>query len=47
LRLGELLRGCVSGQELINRGYAHDVEVASDLDASISAPLLENGAYIG
>jgi 2-phosphosulfolactate phosphatase len=46
-RLGELLRGCVSGQELINRGYAQDVEVAIDLNASIAAPLLKNGAYIG
>jgi 2-phosphosulfolactate phosphatase len=47
LRVGELVRGCVSGQELINRGYAHDVEISIDLNASISAPLLENGAYIG
>ena len=47
LRVGELVRGCVSGQELINRGYAQDVEVAIDLDASIAAPLLANGAYIG
>ena len=46
LRLRELVRGCVSGQELINRGYAQDVEVAIDLDASISAPLMANGAYI-
>ena len=47
LRLGEILRGCVSGHELINRGYAQDVEVAIDLNVSIAAPLLENGAYIG
>jgi 2-phosphosulfolactate phosphatase len=46
-RLGELVRGCVSGVELINRGYAHDIEVAIDYNASIAAPLLENGAYIG
>jgi 2-phosphosulfolactate phosphatase len=46
LRLGELVGGCVSGQELINQGYAHDVEVAIELDASIAAPLLEDGAYI-
>ena len=47
LRLGEILRGCASGQELINRGYAQDVEVVIDLNASISSPLLVNGAYIG
>jgi 2-phosphosulfolactate phosphatase len=46
-RLGELLRGCVSAHELINRGYAQDVEVAIELDASTVAPLLANGAYIG
>jgi 2-phosphosulfolactate phosphatase len=46
-KLGELMRGCVSGQELINRGYAHDVDLAVDYDVSIAAPLLENGAYIG
>jgi 2-phosphosulfolactate phosphatase len=46
-RLRELLRSCVSGQELINRGYAQDVEVAIDLNTSIAAPLLENCAYIG
>ena len=46
LRLGEFVGGCVSGQELINQGYAHDVEVAIELDASIAAPLLEDGAYI-
>jgi 2-phosphosulfolactate phosphatase len=45
-RLGDLLRGCVSGQELINRGYAQDVEVAIQLNVSTAAPLLVNGAYI-
>jgi 2-phosphosulfolactate phosphatase len=47
LRLGELLRGCVSGQELINRGFAQDVEAAIELNVSTAAPLLVNGAYIG
>jgi 2-phosphosulfolactate phosphatase len=46
-RLGEFLRGCISGQELINRGYAQDVEVAIELNVSTAAPLLVNGAYIG
>lgn len=46
-RLGELLRGCVSGQELIDQGYAQDVEVAVELNVSTAAPLLVNGAYTG
>jgi 2-phosphosulfolactate phosphatase len=41
------VRGCVSGQELIGRGYAQDVEVAVQLDASDAAPLLVDGAYTG
>lgn len=46
-RLADLVRGCVSGQELIGRGYAQDVEVAVQLDASDAAPLLVDGAYTG
>jgi 2-phosphosulfolactate phosphatase len=45
-QLGEILRGCVSGQELISRGFAQDVEIAIELNASTTAPLLVNGAYI-
>jgi 2-phosphosulfolactate phosphatase len=46
-RLRDILRGCVSGQELINRGFAQDVEIAIELNTSTAAPLLVNGAYIG
>jgi len=46
-RLRELLRGCVSGKELIDRGFAQDVEAALELNVSTAAPLLVNSAYIG
>ncbi|KRB44621.1 2-phosphosulfolactate phosphatase [Phenylobacterium sp. Root700] len=43
--LGETLRGCRSGQELIGREHAMDVEIALELNVSHCAPLLKNGAY--
>jgi 2-phosphosulfolactate phosphatase len=43
----ELLRGCVSGQELIQRGYPADVEIAAALNASAATPVLLDGAYGG
>lgn len=39
------VRGCVSGQELITTGYAPDVEVAADLGASTTVPLLESDYF--
>jgi len=36
---------CVSGQELIVRGYADDVALAVQLDASSVVPVLSNGAF--
>lgn len=45
-RLGEHLRQCGSGKELIARGFAEDVNLASQLDASDCAPLLIDGAYV-
>ncbi|WP_163506075.1 2-phosphosulfolactate phosphatase [Fodinicola acaciae] len=39
-RLPELLRECTSGRELIAYGYADDVTVAAEVDASQSVPLL-------
>lgn len=44
-RLAELIRGCPSGQELIGRGFAADVELALESDASRQVPLLRNQAY--
>ena len=43
--LAALLRGSVSGRELIDAGFQEDVEIALDLNASTTAPLLRDGAY--
>jgi 2-phosphosulfolactate phosphatase len=39
------LRSCSSGRELLDRGFAHDVDLASQLNSSQSVPLLTDGAY--
>lgn len=39
------LRQCSSGEELIGRGFAEDVRLASELESSDSAPTLNNGAF--
>jgi len=44
-RLGETLRDSMSGRELTNRGFAADVELAADLNASSTFPLMIQGAY--
>jgi 2-phosphosulfolactate phosphatase len=41
----DLLRGCTSGRELIDRGYPQDVETAIELNVSTTAPLLVDRAY--
>jgi 2-phosphosulfolactate phosphatase len=41
-----MLKQCGSGRELIERGFEQDVEIASELDVSESAPTLVDGAYI-
>jgi 2-phosphosulfolactate phosphatase len=45
--MAELLHGCISGRELIDRGYRQDVEAAIRLNVSTTAPLLIDGAYTG
>jgi 2-phosphosulfolactate phosphatase len=40
-----LILHCGSGKELVGRGFAADVHLASQLDASSAAPLLVAGAY--
>jgi 2-phosphosulfolactate phosphatase len=44
-KLAELIRGSVSGQELISRGYPDDVEFAIEHNVSDAAPLLVDGAF--
>jgi 2-phosphosulfolactate phosphatase len=44
--LGHVFKECSSGRELIERGFEQDVEIASELDVSESAPTLVDGAYI-
>jgi 2-phosphosulfolactate phosphatase len=43
--LSPLITGCVSGRELIERGFASDVELAAAWNESDCAPLLRDGAY--
>lgn len=42
----ELLKRCQSGQELVNRGFTLDVELAAELNASSCAPILAAGAFL-
>ena len=44
--LGGVIEACASGQELIRRGYFDDVELASRVDCSKSAPLLRAESYM-
>jgi len=42
--LTRVLRGCTSGQELIERGYGDDVSLAVALNVSEAVPVLREGA---
>jgi 2-phosphosulfolactate phosphatase len=44
-QLAALLHQCSSGKELVELGFAPDVELACQLDVSDCAPILRNGAY--
>lgn len=44
--LAQKIRECVSGVELIERGYETGVVLASELDVSSSVPVLSGKAYI-
>lgn len=44
--LGDALKQCSSGKELIARGFTKDVEIAAALNVSNCVPVFENGAYI-
>lgn len=43
--LDRLLSECVSGRELIDRGFAQDVAIAAAINSSQTAPRLINGAF--
>jgi len=40
------LRNCSSGKELIERGFAMDVALAAEFDASVNVPSLANRAFV-
>lgn len=44
-RLREMVHGCVSGRELVGRGFGGDVDVAVDRDRSRVVPVLADGAF--
>jgi 2-phosphosulfolactate phosphatase len=45
-RVEELVRGCASGVEQVERDWADDLELAVQVDASESVPLLVDGAFV-
>ena len=40
-----MIRDSQSGQELIEAGYAGDVEIAMEMDVSHTVPLLQSDGY--
>jgi 2-phosphosulfolactate phosphatase len=45
-RLGDAIRSCSSGRELIAAGYGPDVDLASQSDTDAAVPLRIDGAFI-
>jgi 2-phosphosulfolactate phosphatase len=43
--LDDVVRACLSGQQLIRSGFEEDVELALQSDVSSHAPVMTNGAY--
>lgn len=39
------MRSCVGGQELRSKGFAEDVDVAAELNASMTVPVMVDGAF--
>ena len=44
--LGQRLSECVSGRELVERGYEVDVAWAAEFDTSQTVPQLVDGRYV-
>jgi 2-phosphosulfolactate phosphatase len=44
--ISDFLASCVSGQELIERGFEEDVRVACEVNVSATVPMLSERAYI-
>jgi len=45
-RLAEELHRCASGRELVEMGFAEDVALAAEQDASAAVPVLEGEAFV-
>jgi len=43
--LADLVKSCASAREIIDRGFASDVELAQELDCSDVVPVLTNGEF--
>jgi 2-phosphosulfolactate phosphatase len=46
-RVGASLEASASGRELADLGFAEDVTIAAEVDASEVVPVLEGGAFRG
>jgi 2-phosphosulfolactate phosphatase len=44
-RVGDAMRACASGRELIEQGWPEDVTVAAEVDSSDRVPVLRDGVY--
>jgi 2-phosphosulfolactate phosphatase len=43
---GPVIERSSSGKELIDRGFREDVALAAELDASTTAPIMQNGSFV-
>ena len=40
------MRACGSGRELVEKGFADDITMAAEHDATRACPVLRDGAYV-
>jgi 2-phosphosulfolactate phosphatase len=43
---GPAIERSSSGKELIDRGFREDIALAAELDASTTAPILQDGGFV-